>query len=128
MCHGPGGGVLCVVVVVVLGLCVPDGRGPMCHKCDGGGAVLFCIGGGVVVGGLEPLGEWLCVGTSLCCQPVVTWRGFEGLGEQVGGEGGTVGIPCGSPLLCSCSSVVAQHTSYPLFKGRRAVVVGLLSG
>jgi hypothetical protein len=32
------------------------------------GVVLFCIAGGVVVGGLHPSGEWLCMGAGLCCQ------------------------------------------------------------
>jgi hypothetical protein len=77
------------------------------------GVVLFFIGGGVVAGGLQPLGEWLCMGAGLC---------------QLGSEGGTAGRPGGSPLVCSCSPVVIWHTSHPLFEGRRVVVVGLALG
>jgi hypothetical protein len=53
---------------------------------------------------------------------------FEGPGEQVGGEGGTVGVPGGSPLVCSCSPVIMRHTSHPSFEGRRVVVAVLSLG
>jgi hypothetical protein len=34
------------------------------------GVALFCIGGGVVAGGLQPWGEQLCMGARLCRQGV----------------------------------------------------------
>jgi hypothetical protein len=86
------------------------------------GFVLFCIGGGAMAGGHEPSDKWLCMGAWLCHQ-----LGSEGPGEQVGGKGGTVGVPGRSPPP-GVSPVVVQHTSHPLFKGRRPVAVGLLSG
>jgi hypothetical protein len=59
---------------------------------------------------------------------VVLSGGPEGLSEQVSSEGGTAGTPGGSPLVCSCSPVVIQHTSHPSFEGRRVVVVCLSLG
>jgi hypothetical protein len=56
-----------------------------------------------------------------------------GVVPQVGGEGGTVGVPGVSPpsWVSPCVfllPVVVRHTSHPSFEGRRAMVVGLLFG
>jgi hypothetical protein len=122
------------------------------------GVVMFCIGGGVVVGGLASDGgpmQRLLLSMRLLRSAfmsqmvgvVVLWRvvfshwvsgcvwvlgcvarGSEGLSEQVGSEGGTSGIHGKSPLVCSCSPVIIWHISHPSFEGRRVVVVGLPSG
>jgi hypothetical protein len=60
-------------------------------------------------------------------------REFEGPGEQVGGEGGTAGVPGRSPPSWVSPRVfllpvVVRHTSHPSFEGRRAMVAGLSFG
>jgi hypothetical protein len=91
------------------------------------GVVLFCVGGGVVAGGLQLSSKQLCVGARYVAQE------FGGPGEQVGSKRGIAGIPGGSPPSWVSPHVfllpvVIRHTSHPSFEGRRAMVVGLLFG
>jgi hypothetical protein len=80
---------------------------------------------GVVVLWQVVFSHWVC--SCVWVLGCVT-RGSEGLSEQVGSKGGTMGVHGKSPLVCSCSLVVIRHTSHPLFEGRRMVVVGLALG